>query len=172
MATNNRWLRDGLIVGFIAYLAVALFYSAFDFLASRGTLFTVNLLGQALFEGLRDPAVLQYPMPVDTAAVLSYNAVHLVISLTIGLFVVGLVERAERLPGQAGLMAGLIITGFAITVAVVARLTEPMRPLLPWWSIVVANGAATLCAATYLVRHRPDLWRRMFGQELTPVGRS
>ena len=163
MATRRRWLLDGLIVGVIAYAAVALFYSAFDVLASRGMLFTVNLLGQALFEGLRDPAVLQYPMPVDPAAVFWYNAVHLVISLAIGLVVVGLVERAERRPGHAGLMAGFIISGFAITVAVVARLTEPMRPLLPWWSIVVANGAATLCAATYLVRHRPYLWRRMFG---------
>src|SRR5512133_3827029 len=61
MTTGNRWLRDGLIVGLIAYAAVAVFYSAFDLLASRGTLFTVNVLGQALFKGLRDPSVLQFP---------------------------------------------------------------------------------------------------------------
>jgi len=161
--TGNRWLRDGVIVGLIAYATVAVFYSAFDMLANRGMLFTVNLLGQALFRGLRDPSVLQFPMTVDTQAVFWYNAVHFVLSLAIGLFVLALVETAERRPARAGLMAGAIATGFAVTVAVIGHLTEPMRALLPWWSIVVANGAATACAAAYLLARRPGLWRRMFG---------
>jgi hypothetical protein len=163
MSTGSRWVRDGVIVGLIAYAAVAVFYSAFDVLASRGTLFTVNLLGQGLFKGVRDPSVLQFPVPVQMQVVFWYNAVHLALSLAIGLFVLRLVEQAERNPARSGLIAGLIVTGFAITVAVVGRLTEPMRALLPWWSIVVANGAATACAAAYLLRRRPDLWRRMFG---------
>lgn len=163
MTARRSWVRDGVIVGFIAYAAVAVFYSGFDLLASRGTLFTVNLLGQGLFKGLRDPSVLQFPVPVDQQVVFWYNAVHLVLSLAIGLFVLRMVRLAEENPSRAGLMAGLIVTGFAITVAVVGRLTEPMRALLPWWSIVVANGAATACAAAYLLRVRPGLWRRMFG---------
>lgn len=163
MTAQRGWVRDGVIVGLIAYAAVAVFYSGFDLLASRGTLFTVNLLGQGLFKGLRDPSVLQFPVPVDQQVVFWYNAVHLVLSLAIGLFVLRLVQRAEESPSRAGLMAGLIVTGFAVTVAVVGRLTEPMRALLPWWSIVVANGAATVCAAAYLLKTRPGLWRRMFG---------
>jgi len=163
MTTGNRWLRDGLIVGLIAYAAVALFYSAFDLLASRGTLFTVNVLGQALFRGLRDASVLQFPMTVDLVSVFWYNTVHLVLSVAIGFVVVALVEFADRAPARAGLMAGLIMTGFAVTVAVVGRLTEPMRAVLPWWSIVVANAAATICAAAYLLRRRPGLWGRMVG---------
>ncbi|MDQ8153300.1 MAG: hypothetical protein P3B98_01450 [Gemmatimonadota bacterium] len=160
---RRTWVRDGVVVGLIAYAAVAIFYSAFDVLASRGTLFTVNLLGQGLFNGLRDPSVLLFPVPVDFTVVFWYNAVHLVVSLAIGLFVLWLVERAEQFPARAGLIAGLLVTGFAITVAVVARLTEPMRTLLPWWSIVLANGAATACAAVYVLRRRPGLWRTMFG---------
>lgn len=163
MTTGNRWLRDGVIVGLIAYAAVAVFYSAFDLLASRGTLFTVNVLGQALFKGLRDPSVLQFPMAADMTSVFWYNAVHLILSLAIGLVVVAFVEFAEREPARAGLMAGLIATGFAVTVAVVGRLTEPMRAVLPWWSIVVANAAATVCAAVYLLQRRPGLWKRMLG---------
>jgi len=151
------------IVGLIAYAAVAVFYSAFDLLATRGTLFTVNLLGQALFRGLRDSTVLQFPMATDLPAVLWYNGLHFALSLAIGLIVVGLVEYAERNAARAGLMAGAIATGFAITVAIVGRLTEPMRALLPWWSILVANGAATLFAAAYLLKQRPGLLRRMFG---------
>ncbi|MBM3908292.1 MAG: hypothetical protein FJ363_09505 [Gemmatimonadetes bacterium] len=163
MTVRNQWVRDGLVVGLIAYAAVAVFYSGFDLLASRGTLFTVNLLGQGLFHGLRDPSVLLFPVPVDLQVVFWYNTVHLVLSLAIGLLVLWLVELAEQNPARAGLMAGFIITGFAITVAVIGRLTEPMRALLPWWSIVVANGAATACAAFYLLRRRPGLGRRMFG---------
>lgn len=163
MPTGSRWLRDGLVVGFIAYAAVALFYSAFDLLAGRGTLFTVNLLGLGLFKGARDPSMLEFPIPINTRVVFWYNAFHLVVSLAIGLFVLWLVNKAERNPRRAGLMTGFIITGFAITVAVVARLTEPMRALFPWWSIVVANGAATVCAAAYLSWRHPGLWRRMFG---------
>ena len=163
MANSGQWRRDGLIVGLIAYAAVAAFYSGFDLLASRGTLFTVNVLGQAVFRGLRDPAVLQFPMRPDMAAVFWYNLLHLVLSLGIGITVLALVERAEREPARAGLMAGAIATGFAITVAIVGRLTEPMRSVLPWWSIVVANAAATACAAAYLLQRRPGLLRRMIG---------
>lgn len=163
MSTENRWLRDGLMVGLIAYASVAIFYSIFDFLASRGTLFTVNLLGLGLFRGLRDPTVLQYAIPINMSAVFWYNTAHLVSSLAIGLFVMSLVEQAEKKPGRAGLIAGLIIAGFAITVAIVGRLTEPMRSLLPWSSIVVANAAAAVCATFYLAKQRPGLWRRMLG---------
>jgi len=156
-------MRDGIIVGLIAYAAVAAFYSAFDLLASRGTLFTVNLLGQSMFKGLRDASVLQFPMTVDLQSVFWYNAVHFALSLCIGLFVLWLVEQSESNPTRAGLMAGVICTGFAFTIAVVGRLTEPLRTLLPWWSIVVANGAASVCAAAYLLQQRPGLWKRMFG---------
>lgn len=160
---DNRWVRDGLIAGFIAYAAVIAFYGTFDLLASRGLLFTVNLLGEGLFKGLRDPTVLQFPITVDMQAVFWYNAVHLVLSLCIGLFVLRLVEQAERTPGRAGLMTGLILTGFAITIAVVGRITEPFREVLPWWSIVVANAAASACSGYYLLMRRPGLWRRMIG---------
>jgi len=40
------------VVGLIAYAAVALFYSGFDWLAARGTLYTVDLLGKALWDRL------------------------------------------------------------------------------------------------------------------------
>ena len=40
-----------------------MFYAAFDVLAARGTLYTVNLLGMAVFKGLRDPSVLRCRSP-------------------------------------------------------------------------------------------------------------
>lgn len=47
-----------------------------------------------------------------------------------------LVVVAERRPALAPLMLSAIVAGLVITVFTVETLTT--RPLLPWWSIVVA----------------------------------
>jgi hypothetical protein len=162
MVSASNTKRDGLVVGLIAYAAVAAFYSAFDLLAARGTLFTVDLLGKSLFRGLRDPSVLQYPIRPDLTAIFWYNGLHLLISLAIGLVVIRIVEQAERHPAHARLALFVIVAGFVVTILGVGVLTSPMRPVLPWWSIVVANGLATLLAGAYLLQRRPGLWSRLF----------
>jgi len=161
MLAHNRTVRDGLVVGLIAYSAVALFYGAFDFLAARGTLYTVDLLGKALFKGLRDPSTLMFSLDWDPTAIFLYNAFHLVMSLGIGLVVTSLIEHAEQHPSQALLVVIMIVAGGVLTIFGVAYLTEPMRPVLPWWSIVVANALATLLAGLYLVRRHPGLRQRL-----------
>ena len=167
MLAHNRTIRDGFAVGFIAYAAVALFYSAFDFLAARGTLYTVDLLGRALFRGLRDPSILMFSLDRDPTAIFLYNAFHLVMSLGIGLVVTSLIEHAERHPSQALVVVIMIIAGGVLTVFGVAYLTESMRQVLPWWSIIVANTLATLLAGLYLVRRHPSLWQRFSPLALT-----
>jgi hypothetical protein len=167
MLAQNRTLRDGLVVGLIAYASVALFYAAFDFLAARGALYTVDLLGRALFKGLRDPSMLMFSLDRDPAAILLYNAFHLVMSLGIGLIVTSLVQHAEQHPTQALPVVIMIVAGGVLTIFGVAYLTESMRPVLPWWSIVVANVLAALLAGSYLVRRHPGLWER-----LSPLART
>lgn len=161
MVPARRTMRDGVIVGLIAYASVAVFYSAFDLLATRGTLYTVDLLGKATFRGLRDPGVLQFPSQPDMTAIFWYNGLHLLIALVIGLIVTRLVEQAERHPSQAYLVLFTIVAGFIVTILGVGLLTTPMRPVLPWWSIVVANALATLLAGAYLLQKRPGLWVRL-----------
>ena len=161
MPLATRTMREGLVVGLIAYVAVAAFYVFFDALAARGSLYTLNLLGQAVFRGLRDPAVLQFPLEHDLAAMTLYNALHLVLSLAIGLTVTWLAAQAERRPSQAHLAGLTIVAGFFITVVAVGLLTTPIRPILPWWSIVVANTLAVLLAGSYLLRKHPGIWRRL-----------
>ena len=156
-----RATRDGVVVGLIAYASVAIFYSAFDLLAARGTLYTVDLLGKAVFRGLRDPGVLQYPISLDLAAVFLYNGLHLLISLAIGLIVTRLVEHAELHPEHAQLVLSAIVAGFVLTVLAVGFLTRQMRPVLPWWSIAVANALAALLAGSYLLQKRPGLLGRL-----------
>lgn len=161
MTPATRTLREGVVVGFIAYVAVAGFYALFDLLAARGSLYTLDLLGKAVFRGLRDPAVLQLPLEPDRGAMLLYNSLHLVISLVIGLIVTWLAAQAERRPEHAQLAGIMIVTGFFITILAVGLLTAPIRPLLPWWSMVVANALAVLLAGWYLIKRHPAVWRRL-----------
>lgn len=161
MARDNRVLREGLLVGFVAYLAVAVFYAAFDILAARGPLYTVNLLGLAVFAGVRDPSVLQFPIPPNPSAIFWYNALHLVLSLAIGLIVVRLVAEAEREPSHTRAVLFTIVAGFVVTILGVGLLTSPIRVLLPWWSIVVANAVAVVAAGSYLLKAHPGIWRRL-----------
>ena len=161
MAPTGRTIRDGLIVGIIGYASVAAFYAAFDVLAARGALYTVDLLGKAVFRGLRDPAVLGLPMQLDVTAIAWYSGLHLLVSLAIGLVVTGLVEYSDRRPSQARIVLFAIMAGFVVTIVAVGVLTNPIRPLLPWWSIAVANVLAVLVAGAYLVRRRPGTWGRL-----------
>ena len=55
----------------------------------------------------------------------------------------------------------LIVGGFFVTILAVGFLTSSMRPLLPWWSFVVANGLAVVLAGAYLLTRHPGLWRRV-----------
>ena len=119
MTRLGHTTRTGLMVGVIAYASVAVFYRTFDFLAARGSLYTVNLLGQSAFRGLRDAGVLHFPMRVDSGAILAYNTVHLVASLAIGLIVVALINRAERQPSQARALLAVIVAGFVVTILAV-----------------------------------------------------
>jgi len=159
MVSGNRTLRDGVVLGLIAYIAVAAFYAVFDVLAARGTLYTVDLLGKAVFRGLRDPAVLQLPVRPDFTAVFLYNALHLVASLAIGLVVAWLIAQAERRARLAWLFLAVIVGGYVVTILAVGALTGPIRSLLPWWSIVVANSAAVVLAGGWLSWRRPEAWR-------------
>jgi hypothetical protein len=148
-------------VGLIASASVALFYAVFDLLAARGAFFTVDLLGKAVFRGLRDPSILLLPVRPDPRVIFEYNALHLLVSLVIGLIVTALVDYAERHPSRARGVAVFVAAGFFVTVLVVGRLTDSIRPLVPWWSIVFANALAVLLAGSYLVRKRPGIVRRM-----------
>lgn len=159
MLFERRTLREGLAVGLIAYAAVALFYAAFDMLAARGALFTVDMLGKAVFRGLRDPTVLMFPDTLDPVAIFWYNGLHLILALGIGLVVTGIILQMERHPGWTPGILLVVLAGGVATVLVVGMLTQAMRPVLPWWSIVVANALASLLAGLYLLQRHPALRR-------------
>lgn len=163
--SDNHTVRDGLVMGLIASVAVAVFYAIFDFFAARGVFYTVNLLGRALFEGLRDPSVLLLPVQRDMHGIFLYSVVHLAAALAIGLVVAGLVTYGEKHGRHAPWMVAIIVAGFVVTIVAVGVLTAPFRDLLPWWSVIAANALAVVLAGLYLIRRR----RGVFGRLLFPT---
>jgi hypothetical protein len=165
MSMTKRIVREGLVVGLIGFAAVALFYAAFDFLAARGFLFTVNLLGQAVFYGLRDPSVLATPIAIDLTAVILYTVLHLLVALVIGLVVAWLVAQLEGPPAQTRLAVLVIVAGFFVTIFGIGMVSSPIKALLPWWSVVLANVLAVAVAGAYLLGRHPGLTRRLILSE-------
>lgn len=157
-----RVIREGLAVGLIGYFAVAVFYAAFDVLAARGTLFTVDMLSRAVFRDAPTAALLSFPtVPGNTMAIWWYNLLHLATSLAIGLTVVALVEHAETHPARGWLVAALLAAGYVATILAVGVLSRTIRPVLPWWTIVTVNSAAVVLGGVYLTRRRSGLARRL-----------
>jgi hypothetical protein len=159
MTQANRVVREGVVVGLIGTATVALFYAVFDALAARGLLFTPNLLGRVVFDGLRDPSVLVGPVAMEPTAIVLYSLLHLVTSLAIGLVVAWLVSQLEGPPAQARLAALLIIAGFFVTIFGIGLAMSPVKAVLPWWSVVVANVLAVVVGGAYVVRRHPGILR-------------
>ena len=164
MAAPNRPIYHGFVVGLIAYAAVAAFYGVFDLLAARGALYTVNQLGLALVRGLRDTGQVGLPVPLDFAAIALYNALHLFASLAIGFVVTGLIAHSIERPARAPIILVVLIGGFVGTVALIGVVTIPMRPVLPWWSIILANTLAVVIAMRYVIRQFPTVFGRLTDQ--------
>ena len=160
MTRSGRIIREGIVVGLIGFAAVAAFYAVFDFLAARGFLFTVNLLGEAVFFGQRDPSILEAPIAVNMTAVVFYTALHLVTALVIGIFVSWLAAHLEGPPSEVRLAILLIAAGFFVTIFGIGMVSSPIKALLPWWSVVLANSLAVVVAGAYLIKRHPGLpWR-------------
>lgn len=155
MSSTTKWVREGCLIGGLAFGLVAAFYLAFDLVSARGALYTVNQLGVVL---LRGPGELGAPggaWPVYPSAILLYSALHLGGSLLIGIVVARLVREAELRPMQAQIALLFIVAGFAGTIALVGILSDPIRDVLPWWSIIVANALAVLGAGYVMIRRHP-----------------
>jgi hypothetical protein len=149
------------VVGLIGTATVAVFYAAFDLLAARGFLFTVNLLGRVVFDGLRDASALVGPVVIEPGAVVLYSLLHLAVALSIGLVVSWLVTQLEGPPAQVRLAVLVLLSGFFVTVFGIGMASAPVRDVLPWWSVVVANLLSVLIAGVYIGRRHPGVLGRL-----------
>ncbi len=145
--TTGVTFRQGLTAGLLLYLTVALFFAALNVLAGRSPFHTVELLGEP-FLGRRPP----FPgAEWRWAARLTFNGVHFVASLALGVGAAFLARGAERARRGRWIFLFLLVVGSAVVILALQVLTAEARLLLPWHTIVSAHLAGAVTTTAYLV---------------------
>lgn len=150
-----RVLREGFWTGLIGYVTVALAVGVIDLVRGRSFFHTVALLGGALFGR---PAGAE-GVAVTPDLVFSYNGVHLLAFLVIGMLVAFLVREVELHPVAWYLGFFALLGAFFLGVFVVGALGETGGARVPWASILFANLLAAFAMGWYLGKEHPGLWR-------------
>jgi hypothetical protein len=145
-------LGEGLIAGFIGYVAVVLVIAAGDLLQGRPPFHTAGMLGSLLFYDVDDPTagLALWPGPV-----LAFNGVHLLVMLLFGTFLAWLVSLAEGGPElwYVSLVALLFVLLHVLG----------LPPLLPDgaavspWLVAIATTLAVVAMGGFLWRAHPLL---------------
>ncbi len=149
----GRWvavIREGIIAGLIGAAVVAVWFLIYDTLKFQ-PLRTPALLGSAVFEGLRDPSLLQIRLEI----VLGYTVLHFVAFAFFGIIAATLLVAAEREPR---VLLGLFILFWCFELfflGFVSALDEALVGALLWWNVAVANLlAATSMLIYFFLGHR------------------
>jgi len=150
MASHSRYLREGIIAGFIGAAIVAVWFLIYD--AARGRPFrTPALLGAATFQGVGDTAA----VPTATHLVVQYTVLHGVVFAMIGVLIAYLIVSAQRQPSRLLLMFIVLMCFEVFFLAVVTWLAHPVLNELTWWAILLANALAAIGMLVYFfVGHR------------------
>ena len=158
MASNPRYVREGVIAGLIGAAIVAVWFLIYD--AARGrALHTPALLGAAAFEGVRDPA----SVPTAAHLVAQYTVLHGVVFALIGVLIAYLIVSAQRQPSRILMLVIAVLCFEVFFLAVLTWLAHPVVNDLGWWAILLANGfAATGMFAYFFAGHRA-LGRALLG---------
>ena len=152
-----RLFTEAFIAGVIGYAVVALFYVILNLLAGRHPFYTAAVLGQGI---VRAPPGSGEPV-VAFGPIVAYNAVHLVVFLTIGLVAAWLVFATEKIPQLWFVGLLIFVTALMASIGVVLVYSAPVAGALPWWSIVAANVIAAFLMGAYLVGAHPRLLSRI-----------
>lgn len=162
---TQKVLAAGLYAGLIGYGTVVVVVAVLNLLAGRSPFYTAALFGAALFYGLTDPATLV----VAPGPVLSYNMVHLLAFLGLGMGASWLVALAERYPtAQYLVLVTFIFIAFHVY-AFLALLATPLLGGEAWWHVGVGTLAAAVLMGWYLWRRYPLIKREL---ELLPMGET
>jgi len=156
-ADRKEVIWQGLVVGLIGYGTIAIGVSALDVAQGRSFFFTVSLLGEWIFYGLKDPA----QVTVWPGAVFAYNGLHLVVFLAFGVMSSWLAQLSEHRPLYWYGALVLYLFVFLHMLAAVQLMTEPLRALIPMYQIWVPSLVAVALMSGYLLSEHPQLRREM-----------
>jgi hypothetical protein len=146
IANRRRMLLDGLVAGFVGYLAVAIFFAVWNLALGRSPFYTAALLGEGVFAGLRVPEA----MTLDPGWVIAFNGVHLVAFLVFGFFAAWLVYETEMHPEFWYLAFFLFLAATVLSYAAVLALTVLVGSLISPWLVIGSSLVGALAMAVYL----------------------
>lgn len=152
LLAEHEVLREGIVVGLIGAVAVALWYLLLDLMG--GQVFqTPATLGSIAFHGARSPAEIQ----LDAITVLGYTGLHLVAFMVVGLVAAALATTAEKHEVVILGAVLLFVTFETFFVGVLAIVAAWLLEVIPWWTFAVANLIAAASMGWYLWRRHPAL---------------
>jgi hypothetical protein len=158
MASNSRYLREGIVAGLIGAAIIAVWFLIYD--AARGRPFrTPALLGAATFEGVRDPAL----VPTAAHLVVPYTVLHGVVFAMIGVLIAYLIFSAQRQPSRLLVMFIALMCFEVSFLAIVTWLAHPVLNELGWWAILLGNALAATGMLIYLFVGHRALGRALLG---------
>ena len=158
MASNPRYVREGVIAGLIGAVVVAVWFLIYD--AARGRpLRTPSLLGAAAFQGLRDPTA----VAVSPSLVAQYTVLHGVVFALVGILIAFLIVSAQREPARLMILVIVMLSFEVFFLAVVVGLAHPVLSELAWWTILVANALAAFGMLAYFFIGHRALGRALLG---------
>lgn len=159
---EHTTIREGLVVGLIGAVAVAVWFLVMDAVAGR-LLFTPAALGSVIFHGATGVADVR----LDAITVLAYTSFHLAAFLVTGLLAAAIVAFAEDRHAYVLLGAALLFVTFeTFFIGLITIVAQWLLDVIPWWSIAVANLVAAGGMGYYLWRRHPKLVAALSEPEL------
>lgn len=154
-------LREGLIVGLVGALLVAVWYLAVDL--GRGELFyTPNVLGQVFAQADTTPSL----RSVTAAAVVQYSLLHFGWFILFGIALTALTHLAIRNSAfRMGVWLALVI-GLAFWLGISYTLYRLTDQRFPWWTFLIGSLLGVGSMGLYLWRRHPSLRRSVREQPL------
>lgn len=148
---------EGAVAGLIGYAAIVLFFVVVNLLAGLSIFYTAALFGSALFYELRDPASLQ----VAIAPVATYNMVHLLTFLVLGVLAAWTVSKMEKFPllWVPVLLAVVFVAAYVFMALFI--FAEPLLGTVAWWQLGVSSVLAAVLMGAYLFQRHPRLRREL-----------
>lgn len=158
MASNSRYIRDGIIAGMIGAAIVAVWFLIYD--AARDRPFrTPALLGAATFQGVHNPS----DVPTSMHLVVQYTVLHGVVFALIGVLIAYLIVSAQRQPSRLLIFFIALLCFEVFFLAVVTLLAHPVMNEVTWWSILMGNALAALGMLVYFFIGHRALGRVLLG---------
>jgi hypothetical protein len=149
---EGRVLREGILSGALAGLAVAIWFLVLDTLQGQ-PLYTPSALGSALFLGASSAGEVE----LSGWITLAYSILHFGAFALVGIMAAAVVRQVESDPPL--ILGGLLIfVAFeAFFLGVIAIAAEFLLGSLAWWSIAVGNLVAVVTLTGWFWNQRPRL---------------